>query len=65
MWLYTSLASRHDPSTNGEIAEKFFKGMLLAGVGLWLPAAGSTVELMVTIYMKVVVVVRILGITRK
>ena len=65
MWLYTSLSARHKFSVAGELADKFFKGLLLAGVGLWLSASGSTIELMLTIYMKVFVIVQIMGITRK
>lgn len=66
MWLYTSLAPAQPPRAAPHWpAEKIFSGLLVAVLGVSLDSSGSFVETVITIYMKVMVVLRMLKIIRK
>jgi hypothetical protein len=68
MWLYTCLPSSHrDPPAEDVpwTSEQVFSGMLLLGLALGVEWPGSSIESMVTIYMKLMIVLRMLRILRK
>ncbi len=67
MWLYTSLPSNQVATQVDSFwsAEQIFTGLLVLCLGLGMEASGSTIETMITIYMKVIIVLRMLKIVRK
>lgn len=67
MWLYTLLPGNQEPVAAGWgwSKDQVFTGLLLLGLALGADLAGSTIETMVTIYMKVMIVLRMLRILRK
>lgn len=67
MWLYTSL-SVNQPVTFSEStwsADQVFTALLLFGLALGVQWSGSSIETMITIYMKLLIVLRMLRILRK
>jgi hypothetical protein len=67
MWLYTSLPSNQAATHSDSFwsAEQIFTGLLALCLGMNMEAAGSTIETMITIYMKIIIVLRMLKIVRK
>jgi hypothetical protein len=65
MWIYTALPSNRLPSQAFWTAERLFSGLLLASCALSIDCSGSFVNNLVTIYMKVLIVVKMLRIIRK
>jgi hypothetical protein len=67
MWLYTSLPANQAITGSGVVwsAEHVFTGLLLVSLGLGLEMSGSVIEMMITIYMKVLIILRMLKIIRR
>jgi hypothetical protein len=65
MWIYTALPSNKMPSRVFWTAERLFAGLLLIGVALALDSSGNFMHNILTIYMKVLIVVKMLRIIRK
>jgi len=65
MWIYTALPSNKVTSKVFWTAERLFSGLLLIGVALSLDSSGNLMHNIITIYMKVLIVVRMLRIIRK
>jgi hypothetical protein len=65
MWVYTSLPSNKVESTAFWTPERLFSGLLVVGAVFSVESSGSFMDNLVTIYMKVLIVVKMLRIIRK
>lgn len=65
MWVYTSLPNNKVLSVAFWTPERLFSGLLLIGAVFSLESPGSFMDSIVTIYMKVLIVVKMLRIIRK
>lgn len=67
MWIYTSLPHNQLPSLEDTYwsAEQVFTSALLLGMAMGIEWSGNTIETFITIYMKLMIVLRMLRILRK
>lgn len=65
MWLYTTLPSNKNQSTASWTPERLFSGLLMAATALCLDGSGTLIDNILTIFMKVLIVVKMLRIIRK
>lgn len=67
MWIYTTLPANQGFTSVGVFwsADHVFTGLLLLTLALALDSSGSMIEMMLTIYMKVLIILRMLRIIRK
>jgi hypothetical protein len=65
MWLYTTLPSNKNDSLTYWTPERLFSGLLMIGVAFSLDSSGTFIDNLLTIFMKVLIVVKMLRIIKK